>query len=113
MGSPAVEKKRSAVEAPERLARKICLGSTGMDVSEFLTPVSFKYAIYLFLGLVLYVNNQIFIHELKNIYKESIYLLFDGFQVSQRCREAFTCSKKWVDKKSGIYLLLLLVCCFV
>lgn len=98
MGSPAVEKKRSAVEAPERLAGKICLGSTGMDVSEFPTPVSFKYAICL-LGLALYFNHQSFIHEtnLKNICKASIYLLFDGFQVSQRCREAFTCSEKWVD----------------
>jgi len=99
MGSTAVEKKRSAVEAPERLAGKICLGSTGMDVSEFPTPVSFKYAICLFLGLALYFNHQSFIHEtnLKNICKESAFLLFDGFQVSQRRREAFACSEKWVD----------------
>lgn len=64
MGSPTVEKKRSVMEAPKGLARKICLGSTRLDVSEFPPSVSFYTQRYIILNIatiflfLLGYNNQ-------------------------------------------------------
>ena len=75
------------MEGTERLAWKLCLSSKGVDVSE-LSP-SVRFCDKSGLLWICWSNHS----------------TLENFQVPQGHREALTCSKKWINQKSGS-------CCF-